>query len=119
MLTVLGNRARAWVAGPSPWSNTYGLARTLVALGTGGTLAFSDTTTLFRPVAGIPEAPVCEGIRAASFFCVLLRLAGGGAVGGGAVAARRRLRLAPARHGTGALVGGRQHAVVRVADGRR
>ncbi|QDE86094.1 sporulation-delaying protein SdpB family protein [Myxococcus xanthus] len=71
MLTALGNRARAWVAGPSPWSNVYGLARTLVALGTGGTLAFSDTTTLFRPVAGIPEAPVCEGIRAASFFCVL------------------------------------------------
>lgn len=70
MLTELGNRARAWVAGPTPWSNVYGLARTLVALGTGGTLAFSDTTTLFRPAAGIPEAPVCEGIRAASFFCV-------------------------------------------------
>lgn len=71
MLTRLGNRASAWVAGPAPWSNVYGLARTLIALGTAGTLAFSETATLFRPAVGVPEAPICDGMRQASFFCVV------------------------------------------------
>lgn len=71
MLTRLGERARAWVAGPSPWSNVYGVARTLIALGTCGTLTFSHTTTLFRPAVGVPEAPICEGMRQASLFCVM------------------------------------------------
>ncbi|MFP2904934.1 sporulation-delaying protein SdpB family protein [Pyxidicoccus sp. 3LFB2] len=70
MLTRLGTRARAWVAGPAPWSNVSGLARTLIALGTGGTLAFSHSTTLFRPAVGVPEAPICEGVRQASLFCL-------------------------------------------------
>ncbi|SEU34455.1 sporulation-delaying protein SdpB family protein [Stigmatella erecta] len=71
MLTQLGHRASAWVAGPAPWSNVYGLARTLIALGTGGTLAFSHSSTLFRPAVGMAEVPLCEGIRQASLFCVL------------------------------------------------
>jgi antimicrobial peptide system SdpB family protein len=71
MLTRLGNRVSAWVAGPAPWSNVYGLARTLIALATGGTLLFSHSSTLFRPAVGIPEVPVCEGIRQASLFCVM------------------------------------------------
>ncbi|MDC0712249.1 hypothetical protein POL68_27525 [Stigmatella sp. ncwal1] len=71
MLTQLGNRASAWVAGPAPWSNVYGLARTLIALGTCGTLAFSHSSTLFRPAVGMAEVPLCEGIRQASLFCVL------------------------------------------------
>lgn len=71
MLTRLGMRAREWVAGPAPWSNVYGLARTLIALGTCGTLAFSHSSTLFRPAVGLSEVPVCDGIRRASLFCVL------------------------------------------------
>jgi antimicrobial peptide system SdpB family protein len=72
MLSRLGNRARAWVEGASPWSNVYGLARTFIALGTGGTLAFSHSSTLFRPVVGIPEAPVCDTLlRKTSLFCVM------------------------------------------------
>ncbi|WP_141618844.1 sporulation-delaying protein SdpB family protein [Myxococcus sp. AB036A] len=71
MLTELGNRARAWVAGPSPWTNVYGLARTLIALATAGTLAFSHSTTMFHPVSGISDTPLCDGLRAASLFCVL------------------------------------------------
>lgn len=71
MLTRLGIRAREWVRGPAPWSNVYGLARTLIALGTCGTLAFSHSSTLFRPAVGVSQAPICEGIRQTSLFCLL------------------------------------------------
>ncbi|BCB89606.1 sporulation-delaying protein SdpB family protein [Phytohabitans suffuscus] len=70
MLTRLGHAARRWVESP-PWSNVYGLARTLLALGTLGTLVFSPVDALFTPAQGIPPAPHCGGIRAASLFCVV------------------------------------------------
>ncbi|MBB1262015.1 sporulation-delaying protein SdpB family protein [Streptomyces alkaliterrae] len=54
---------------PLPWTNLYGLARTLVALGTAGTLAFSSAETLFRPVATVGPHPPCDGFAAASVFC--------------------------------------------------
>lgn len=53
-----------------PWTNVYGLARTLVALGTAGTLAFSSAETLFRPVATVGPHPACEGPSAAGVFCL-------------------------------------------------
>ncbi|WP_103501958.1 sporulation-delaying protein SdpB family protein [Streptomyces sp. SM14] len=56
---------------PQPWTNVYGLARTLVALGTAGTLAFSATSTLFRPVAMLGDYPLCEGLSRAGVFCVV------------------------------------------------
>ncbi|MFF6977410.1 sporulation-delaying protein SdpB family protein [Streptomyces sp. NPDC008343] len=55
---------------PLPWTNVYGLARTLVALGTAGTLAASSAETLFRPVATIGDYPSCESTTAASLFCL-------------------------------------------------
>ncbi|GAA2265915.1 membrane protein [Streptomyces amakusaensis] len=54
----------------TPWSNAYGLARTLVALGTAATLAFSSTSTLFRPVATIGDFPTCNGATSAAVFCL-------------------------------------------------
>ncbi|MBC3986346.1 HTTM domain-containing protein [Streptomyces sp. AC536] len=53
-----------------PWSNVYGLARTLVALGTAGTLAFSSVDTLFRPVALAGDFPPCQGATSAAVFCM-------------------------------------------------
>ncbi|MFE2294294.1 sporulation-delaying protein SdpB family protein [Streptomyces sp. NPDC059452] len=53
-----------------PWTNVYGVARTLVALGTAGTLALSSADTLFRPVATIGAFPTCEGATSASVFCL-------------------------------------------------
>ncbi|MGW2473200.1 sporulation-delaying protein SdpB family protein [Streptomyces sp. NPDC001665] len=53
-----------------PWTNVYGLTRTLLALGTMGTLAFSSTGTLFRPVATQGYYPICEGVMRAGVFCV-------------------------------------------------
>ncbi|MXG29069.1 hypothetical protein GRQ63_25985 [Streptomyces sp. YIM 132580] len=55
---------------PVPWTNVYGLARTLLALGTLGTLAFSSTATLFRPVATQGDHPLCTGPMRASVFCL-------------------------------------------------
>lgn len=55
---------------PLPWTNVYGLARTLAALGTAGTLAASSAETLFRPVATIGDYPLCTSTTAASVFCL-------------------------------------------------
>ncbi|MFD5013816.1 sporulation-delaying protein SdpB family protein [Streptomyces chartreusis] len=55
---------------PLPWTNVYGLARTLVALGTALTLAASSAETLFRPVATIGDYPSCESTTAAGLFCL-------------------------------------------------
>ncbi|NMO15876.1 hypothetical protein HPC49_26915 [Pyxidicoccus fallax] len=54
----------------SPWSVSVGLARTLMALATLGTLLASPATALFRPAVGDPVAPRCTGLAEASFFCV-------------------------------------------------
>jgi antimicrobial peptide system SdpB family protein len=70
MLTRIGLAARGWLA-DSPWTNVYGLARTLLALGTLCTLAFTTTKALFAPVLDHPPAPYCDGAKAISFFCVL------------------------------------------------
>ncbi|WP_371640289.1 sporulation-delaying protein SdpB family protein [Streptomyces virginiae] len=55
---------------PRPWTNLYGLARTLVALSTAATLAASSVETLFRPVATIGDYPLCRSTTAASLFCL-------------------------------------------------
>ncbi|MEE1942656.1 sporulation-delaying protein SdpB family protein [Streptomyces sp. TRM 70361] len=53
-----------------PWTNVYGLARTLVALGTAGTLVASSAETLFRPVATLGDYPPCTSTAAAGVFCL-------------------------------------------------
>lgn len=58
---------------PVPWTNAYGIARTLIALGTAGTLLFSSTATLFRPVATLGDHPRCEGLGSAGAFCLVPR----------------------------------------------
>jgi antimicrobial peptide system SdpB family protein len=40
---------------PSPWTNVYGLVRSLLAFGTLLTLLFNDTEVLFRPMGGEPQ----------------------------------------------------------------
>lgn len=71
MLTAIGERARLWAATIDPWTNVYGLARTMLALATATTLAASESTVLFAPPsASAGVAPMCIGLRAASAFCV-------------------------------------------------
>lgn len=73
MLTRIGRLAECWSGAADPWTNVYGFARTVLALGTAGTLAFSETTTLFHPCAGLSSAPpICESkLAATGLFCVL------------------------------------------------
>ncbi|HLU46333.1 MAG TPA: sporulation-delaying protein SdpB family protein [Natronosporangium sp.] len=70
MLNRIGAAARQWV-GLSPWTNVYGLARTLIALGTLGTLLFSHSSSLFRPASGAPDFPYCHGLSNASIYCLV------------------------------------------------
>ena len=54
----------------APWSNVYGLARSVLALGTLITLVANHTTILFHPLAGVPAPPVCGGwLQNASAYC--------------------------------------------------
>ncbi|TKK87198.1 hypothetical protein FDA94_18970 [Herbidospora galbida] len=69
MLTRLGAAVRAR-AETSPWTNVYGLARTMLAVATLLTLLATDTTSLFRPVAGVPDFPNCDDIAQYGLFCV-------------------------------------------------
>ena len=70
MLTRLGIAAQRWST-TTPWTNVYGVARSLLALATAGTLAFSAPGTLFRPAAGLPPAPYCLGPGRISIFCLV------------------------------------------------
>jgi antimicrobial peptide system SdpB family protein len=70
MLTKLGARVRRSVDTFDPFTNVYGVGRSLVALSTLLTLVFSRTDVLFRPAAGIDQVPVCMGVRALGTFCV-------------------------------------------------
>lgn len=74
MLTLvesLGSRAQTWARTVTPWTNVYGLARTLIAVATALTLAFNRTTTLFVPGSGGIRAPICDGLRGDGLFCLV------------------------------------------------
>src|SRR5438552_2260717 len=70
MLTRVGIAAQRWST-TTPWTNVYGVARSLLALAPAGTLAFSAPGTLFRPAAGLPPAPYCLGPGRISIFCLV------------------------------------------------
>jgi antimicrobial peptide system SdpB family protein len=73
MLTSLGKKLSAHFAESKPWTNVYGFARTLLALGTVVTFLVNDTKDLFVRVAGMPEAPLCTGTMRPGFWCVMPR----------------------------------------------
>lgn len=60
-----------FLASPYPWGNAYGLARTLLALGTALTIGGNRSSLLFRPAQGLPQewVPICDGMRGWSLFC--------------------------------------------------
>lgn len=70
MLTLIGTRVEGWLEGRNAWTNVYGVARSVLALGTLLTLATSHSTTLFRPVSGLLTVPICGGPASISLFCV-------------------------------------------------
>jgi antimicrobial peptide system SdpB family protein len=72
MLTRLGQWADR-VSSANPWSNVYGLARTLLAVGTLVTLAATPIDVLFQRASGADLPPVCSGVRQIGAFCVAPR----------------------------------------------
>lgn len=69
MFEQLGKLTQSWAASRSPWTNVYGLARTLLALGTLTTLAFSHSTSIFAPAVGMENPPACGGVTTWGLFC--------------------------------------------------
>ncbi|MFJ7161022.1 sporulation-delaying protein SdpB family protein [Bacillus safensis] len=58
-----------WVSNNYPWTNVYGLSRSVMACATAFTLIVNDASILFRPASGIEEYPYCpDGIP--SIFCI-------------------------------------------------
>lgn len=55
---------------PIPWSNYYGLARTLLALSPLLTLLATGPTDLFFPPANSSDPVRCEGVSGLGWFCV-------------------------------------------------
>lgn len=71
MLTHAGRIARRWIADAQPWTNVYGLARTIIASATALTLIFNQSSNLFRPASGIEGSPpFCTGVKAIGLFCL-------------------------------------------------
>jgi antimicrobial peptide system SdpB family protein len=52
-----------------PWTNVYGLARSILALATAGTLAANPVDFLFRPGSGMAPPPICDRTRSMGAFC--------------------------------------------------
>lgn len=59
---------------PVVWSPLLGLARSSLAFGMLGTLLLTPSASLFRPVLGIGEFPLCSGIQNLGLFCVVENL---------------------------------------------
>lgn len=70
-LISLGRKARHWAETQTPWTNVYGVARSLLAIGTAATLLFNNSTILFRPASGITQTIICENFARAGVFCLL------------------------------------------------
>jgi antimicrobial peptide system SdpB family protein len=70
MLTSIGTFAKRWAASQEPWTNVYGLARTLLALGTATTLALTHSGYLFLPASGVDQVPLCTGVGRLGAFCL-------------------------------------------------
>lgn len=69
MLAALGRQARPHLLTPV-WGSGLGLARTVLAAGTLGTLVFTDPIALMSPLANGVIPPTCNGVTQAGIWCV-------------------------------------------------
>lgn len=69
MLERLNNWVLSWAKSNVPWTNVYGVARSIMAISTALTLLLNDAHVLFKPAAGAPNYPKCEGNI--SIFCTV------------------------------------------------
>jgi antimicrobial peptide system SdpB family protein len=71
LLASIGRRVAASLDELNPFTEVYGIGRSLLALATALTFAFSRSDVLFRAAAGIPDVPICTGVRATGLFCLV------------------------------------------------
>jgi antimicrobial peptide system SdpB family protein len=72
MFFVIGRWVRDRIQDTSPWTNVYGLARTIIAGAQALTFACNHSAVLFPLVGGtIAVPPFCDGSRRFGLFCVL------------------------------------------------
>ncbi|WP_081412508.1 sporulation-delaying protein SdpB family protein [Tuberibacillus calidus] len=69
MLKKLGESILIWSTSINPWTNVYGLARTIIALSTAITLAVNPSWIFFRPAAGIDASRTCT--TPINYFCTV------------------------------------------------
>lgn len=69
MWDKLNNWVIRWAKSNVPWTNVYGVARSIMALSTALTLALNDAHLLFKPAVGTPNYPKCDGNF--SIFCIV------------------------------------------------
>ncbi|QPW15682.1 hypothetical protein I7830_05275 [Mammaliicoccus sciuri] len=62
------NKINEWLAKTTPWTNVYGLSRTLLAFSTFITLILNDTTSLFRITNDMDVHQSC--VNSYSLFCL-------------------------------------------------
>lgn len=68
MFKKLKQKTFNWTDSNIPWTNVYGIARSIIAISTALTLALNSSYTLFKPAAGVSEYPQCNGNI--SIFCL-------------------------------------------------
>jgi antimicrobial peptide system SdpB family protein len=70
MLRTLGRVLRPAVFEERWHSNVYGVARSLLAIGTLGTLLATHASSIFRPAVGLPRYPLCNATSRFGLFCL-------------------------------------------------
>lgn len=65
------SRIESYMAAKPLWTNVYGFARTIIAIGTLSSLLANNTSILFRPLALSAESPICTYYNGFSLFCLL------------------------------------------------
>ncbi len=67
---ALGKVARNWTTNIDPWTNVYGLARTILALATAATLSATHISALFANATSPKIRPYCVGPANIGIFCL-------------------------------------------------
>jgi antimicrobial peptide system SdpB family protein len=70
MLNSLNSKVVDWVSEYNPWTNMYGLARSMIAIATAFTLLFNDVEVFFRPTSDTSIYPNCDN-NIVTIFCLV------------------------------------------------
>jgi antimicrobial peptide system SdpB family protein len=70
VLTLIGERVQRWASAHDPWTNVYGVGRSMLAVASAITLATTHSGYLFVPGGGSTHTPNCDGAASVGLFCV-------------------------------------------------